>query len=126
MKDDIRIDCSALNQSTIREYFFNDFDFIQFKYVFDRFELNKDFLRQLIGKLNHCQLLELHSDILTSAKIIRVLSVAYLSNAITFLKDCKVDYWKDEFEYYNALDKFKHRLNWQHTNQYKQLHRRKK
>ena len=111
-EEQIRLNLRDLNQSTIREYFFYDFDFIQFKYVFDRFELNKDFLRQLIGKLNHCQLLELHSDILTSAKIVRVLSVAYLANAITFLKECCVEYWKDEFQQFNALDKFKYRLSW--------------
>ena len=122
MKNQIKLCVRDLNETTIREHFFYDFDFIQFKYIFDRFELNKDFLRQLIGHLNHCQLLELHSDILTSAKIIRVLSVAYLANAITFLKDCKVDYWKDEFEYHNALDKFKHRLCWQQTKQYAKLH----
>ena len=112
MKEQIRLNLRDLNQSTIRQYFCYQFDFIQFKYVFDRFELNKDFLRQLIGKLNHCQLLELHSDILTSAKIVRVLSVAYLANAITFLKDCKVDYWKEEFQHFNALQKFKYRLGW--------------
>ena len=122
MKVDIGIDCGALNQSTIREYFFNDFDFIQFKFIFDRYELDKNFLREMVGMLNHCQLLELHSDILTSAKIVRILSVAYLANAITFLKECCVEYWKYEFWYYNALDKFKHRLGWQHTEEYKKLH----
>ncbi len=126
MKQQIRINFRDLNQSTIREYFFYDFDLIQFNYIFDRFELNKEFLREMVGKLNHCELLELHSDILTSAKIVRVLSIAYLANAITFLKECCVEYWKDEFEYYNALDKFKHRLNWQQTGWYKQLHEVKK
>lgn len=76
----------------------------------------------MVGMLNHCELLELHSDIVTSAKIIRVLSVAYLANAITFLKDCKVDYWKSEFEYYNAIEKFKYRLGWQQTEQYKKIY----
>ena len=109
---EIELNLRDLNQSTIRQYFLYQFDLIQFKYIFDRFELNKDFLRQLIGKLNHCELLELHSDILTSAKIVRVLSIAYLANAITFLKECCVEYWKDEFEYYNALQKFKYRLGW--------------
>ena len=122
MSKEIRLNLRDLNQSTIRQYFCYQFDFIQFKYIFDRFELSKEFLRELVGKLNHCQLLELHSDILTSAKIIQVLSVAYLANAITFLKECRVDYWIEEFEYYNALDKFKYRLGWQKTDQYKKLH----
>lgn len=125
MKEEININFDDLNEQTIRQNFFsNYFDLIQFNYIFDRFELSKDFLREMIGKLNHCQLLELHSDILTSAKIVRVLSIAYLANAITFLKDCKVDYWKGEFEYYNALEKFKHRLQYQSTQQYKKLHKK--
>lgn len=112
-----------LNQSIIRQNFFSEyFDLIQFNYIFDRFELSKDFLREMIGRLNHCELLEFHSDILTSAKIIRVLSIAYLTNAITFLKECRVDYWKSDFEYYNALQKFRYRLGWQKTDEYKKLH----
>ena len=113
MKEEININFDDLNEQTIRQNFFsNYFDLIQFNYIFDRFELSKDFLREMIGKLNHCQLLEFHSDILTSAKIIRVLSIAYLINAITFLKYCKINYWKDQFAYYNAIDKFEYRLNW--------------
>lgn len=126
MNEQIRLNYRDLNQSTIREYFFYDFDFIQFKYVFDRFELDKDFLRELIGKLNHCQLLELHSDILTSAKIVRVLSIAYLANAITFLKECCIEYWKDQFQCFNALQKFKYRLSWQNSDEYAKYHLHKK
>lgn len=121
--DEIKINWDDLNQSTIREYFCNGyFDLIQFTFIFNRIVLSKDLLRELIGHLNHCQLLEFHSDILTAAKIVRVLSKAFLANAVTFLKYCKIDFWKDQFEYYNALQKFRYRLGWQKTDEYKKLH----
>lgn len=94
----------------------DDLDLQRFSFIFGNYQLSKNFLRQLIGKLTHAERLSFEDDICWSAKIVRILSPAYLKNAITFLKDCRVQFFKTEFEQYRAIQKFQYRLNFK-TNQ---------
>ena len=53
--EEMRINWDDLNEQTVREYFCEGyFSIIQFTFIFNRIVLSKDFLRELIEKLNHC------------------------------------------------------------------------
>lgn len=88
----------------------DEIDLEQFSFIFGNYFLSKDFMRELIGRLNHCERLNFENDILWSAKIVRMLSPAYLQNAVTFLSECKIEFFVTEFEQYRAIDKFRYRI----------------
>ena len=90
-------------------------DLQQFSFIFGNYVLSKDFLRELIGRLNRSQRLSFEEDICWSAKIVRMLSPAYLQNAVTFLRECKIEFFKTEFEAYRAIQKFLYRLQNNHS-----------
>ena len=97
------------------------FDCYQFTFLFNHFEMSKDFLRELFYKLNEHDRKDFEKDILIAATIVRILSNEYLQNAILYIENNMIEFYRDDLEYQHALAKFKYRLDYQlHPEKYKE------
>ena len=99
-------------QSVIRSSIVNPLSCYQFTFLFNHFEMSKDFLRQLFYKMDEQERKDFEKDILSAATIIRVLSTEYLQNAVLFIQNDMVQFFKERLKEMHALQKFKYRLEY--------------
>lgn len=89
--------------------------------VFNSTVLNKDVMREMVLKLNKVDRKCMEAEMLIAATVVTVLTNQFLQNSIAYIEDNLVMFIKDEVEKYNALKKFKDRLEWQHSLEYQTM-----
>ena len=67
----------------------------------------------------------LEDKIVEAATIVKVLTNQFLKNSITYIEAGLVEFWKDRIEEQHALDKFKYRLQYQQSPNYRMMLDRK-